>query len=286
MMTERQKGLAVNIAVYFAAFCIAAIPFFAIDDMLLATAIFTAVATVIVFLFSCLFSDVSVYDPYWSVAPPVMLIADMVRFRIWNVNAALILFAVGLWSARLTGNWYVTYKGLRHEDWRYAMFREKCSVPVFYFISFFGFHFMPTAVVYAALVSGLLSITETGFSVYSLFGFFYMLAAVLLEIVSDQSIHRFLAEHAGEKRTCDISVWKYSRHPNYLGEMSFWTGMYLYYLALRPDKWYLGLGFLSIIILFLSVSIPMMEKHNAQRRKDYSEYKARTSMVLLLPRKK
>lgn len=285
-MREKQKGLAINIAVYLAAFCIAAIPFYAIDDMFLATAVFTAVATVIVFFFSCLFSDVSVYDPYWSVAPPVMLIADMIRFRIWNVNAALILFAVGLWSARLTGNWYVTYKGLRHEDWRYAMYREKCSTFVFHLISFVGFHFMPTVVVYAALVSGLLSIQESHFSALSLIGFFYMLGAVFLEIVSDQSIHKFLEEHAKEGRSCDISVWRYSRHPNYLGEMSFWTGMYLYYVALRPDKWYLGLGFLSIIVLFLSVSIPMMEKHNMQRRKDYAEYKAKTSMVLLLPRKK
>ncbi|MBO7549124.1 MAG: DUF1295 domain-containing protein, partial [Clostridia bacterium] len=74
--------------------------------------------------------------------------------------------------------------------------------------------------------------------------------------------------------------------PNYLGEMSFWTGLYIYFLAATPGIWYKGLAFLSIIALFLSVSIPMMEKHNAERRIDYEEYKAKTSMLLLLPPKK
>ena len=38
--------------------------------------------------------------------------------------------------------------------------------------------------------------------------------------------------------------------------------------------------------LFLFVSIPMMERHNAARRTDYAEYRARTSMLLLLPNRK
>ena len=68
--------------------------------------------------------------------------------------------------------------------------------------------------------------------------------------------------------------------------MSFWTGLFVYYAALCPDRWYLGAGFVTIIVLFLIVSIPMMEKHNAERRPAYKEYKERTSMLFLLPRKK
>ncbi|MBO4366566.1 MAG: DUF1295 domain-containing protein, partial [Clostridia bacterium] len=120
----------------------------------------------------------------------------------------------------------------------------------------------------------------------SLAGAAVMLAAVGLEYVSDRAIHRFLAEHAGEKRTCDLSVWTYSRHPNYLGEMTFWTGLYLYFAACCPADWYRGLGFLSILALFLTVSIPMMEKHNLARREDYEDYRKKTSMLLLLPNRK
>ena len=44
--------------------------------------------------------------------------------------------------------------------------------------------------------------------------------------------------------------------------------------------------FLLIIVLFLFVSIPMMEKHNLERRTDYAQYQARTSRLLILPSKK
>ena len=113
-----------------------------------------------------------------------------------------------------------------------------------------------------------------------------MLMAILLELVSDRAIHRFLLENKGERRSCNVSVWKYSRHPNYLGEMSFWTGMYLYFLPLFTSYWLYGLGFLSMIALFLFISIPMMEKHNLERRADYADYRKRTSMILLLPPRK
>ena len=285
-MNERIRGLLADAAIYLAAFGIAAVPFSAIDDILVASAVFTAVATLAVFIASCALSDVSVYDPYWSVEPPVILLLCMIKYSLWGTNALIILGVVTLWSVRLTANWYVTYRGIGHEDWRYARYREKLPTPLFLLVSFFGLHFVPTIVVYLGLVNGLLAIGEQSFSPFSLIGAAIMVAAVALEFVSDKAIHGFLREHKGERRTCDVSVWRYSRHPNYLGEMSFWTGLFVYYAALCPDKWYLGAGFVTIILLFLFASIPMMERHNAERRPDYAEYKARTSMLFLLPPKK
>lgn len=284
-MGEKLKGLLVIAAVYVVAFLIGAIPYLLVGDMLAASAVFTAVATVVVFISSCVYSDVSMYDPYWSVEPPVIIALNMIRYRLYGINAWIILCTVTLWAVRLTVNWYVTYKGIGHEDWRYAMYREKCSPVLFFPLSFFGLHFMPTVVVYASLVSGFFAIQAESFTILSVPGLIVMLLAVLLELVSDRAMHRFLESHGGEGRTCDLSVWKYSRHPNYLGEMSFWTGMFLYFLPLYPSKAYCGLGFLTVISLFPIVSIPMMEKHNLQRRKDYAEYMKHTSKLLLLPRR-
>ncbi|MBP5230160.1 MAG: DUF1295 domain-containing protein, partial [Clostridia bacterium] len=209
-----------------------------------------------------------------------------IKYGLWNPNSAVLLALILLWSVRLTGNWYATYRGLRHEDWRYAAYREKLSGPLFQLVSFFGLQFVPTAVVYAGLISGLLSAREPVFQPLSLFGCAVMFASVALEWVSDRAIHRFLKEHAGERKTCDVSVWRYSRHPNYLGEISFWTGLFLYYVPLRPARWYLGLGFLTIVALFLFVSIPLMERHNLERRPDYADYQKTTSVLLLLPKRR
>ena len=283
---ELYKGLIIDLIVYFVAFGIGIIPFIFVDNIFAATAIFTAVATLLVYGASVVFADVSIYDPYWSVAPPVMIIAVMLKYKFFNFNSFILLALICLWALRLTVNWLVTYKGIGHEDWRYAMYREKYSPVTFQLISFVGLHFVPTIVVYAGLIGGLFALQVTEFTPFSIIGIVVMIGAVTLELLSDRAIHKFLRESKGEKRTCNISVWKYSRHPNYLGEMSFWTGLYLYFVAVCPDIWYKGLGFLSIIALFLSVSIPMMEKHNRERRPDYEEYKAKTSMLLLLPPKK
>ena len=285
-MKEKTKGLLIYIAVYLLAFGAAAVPFALIGNIFGATAAFTATATLIVFIASCVFSDVSVYDPYWSVAPPVMILANMIKYRLFTVNAFIILAVVLVWATRLTANWYLTYKGVGREDWRYAQYREKYKTPMFLFINFTGLHFVPTIVVYAGLSGGLYAMQSEAFMPLSLIGVAVMLGAVALELISDRAIHKFLREHKGERRTCDVSVWKYSRHPNYLGEMSFWTGMFFYFVATCPDIWYCGLGFLAVIALFLSVSIPMMEKHNALRRADYEEYRSKTSMLLIVPRKK
>ncbi|MBO4276987.1 MAG: DUF1295 domain-containing protein [Clostridia bacterium] len=285
-MKPKTKGVLTDLLVYTAAFAAGAVPFALLDNMFAATAAFTAAATIAVFAASCAFKDVSVYDPYWSVAPPVMLAAAMVKYRLWNINSALLLAAVAIWSARLTANWFYTYKGIGREDWRYAQYRERFKTPLFLAISFFGLHFVPTAVVWLGMVSVFFSAQKADFAPLSLAGLAVMLAAVALEYFSDRAIHGFLREHKGERKTCDISVWKYSRHPNYLGEMSFWTGAYLYFLPLCPENWYCGLGFLSVIALFLAVSIPMMEKHNAARRTGWEEYKAKTSVLFILPNRK
>ena len=283
---EKIRGFLLDLIVYLGAFIVAGIPFRQIDDPFLATAVFTATATLIIFIVSVFLSDVSVYDPYWSVAPPAMLLANIQKYRLTNVNAVLLLILVSIWSLRLTVNWYITYKGIGCEDWRYAQYRKRLSPLPFQLISFFGLHFVPTVVVYGGMVSALYAMREERFALLSLAGVVIMLAAVALEHVSDWTIHRFLREHGQEKRTCNVSVWSRSRHPNYLGEMLFWTGMYVYFIALCPQIWYKGLGFLSIIALFLLVSIPMMEKHNLERRPDYARYRERTPMLVPLPKRR
>ena len=152
-----------------------AVPFAAIDNMFFAVAAFTATATAVVFIASCALRDVSVYDPYWSVAPPVMLAAAVIKYRLYNANSFVLLAVISVWAVRLTANWYVTYKGIGHEDWRYAQYRASCPPLIFHLISFFGLHFVPTIVVYAALVSGLLAIQAPAFSPLSLLGVLVML---------------------------------------------------------------------------------------------------------------
>ncbi|MBS7262512.1 MAG: DUF1295 domain-containing protein [Eubacteriales bacterium] len=285
-MTEKNKGLLVNLFLYAGAFGVGLIPFVWINDLFAAEAALTAAATLVIYIVTCFVPDTSLYDPYWSVTPPVMLLAAMVKYRFWSANAVLLLLGVLVWSLRLTINWAVTYRGLCHEDWRYRMFREKYGKLGFALINFTGLQFVPTLVVYAGLVAAFFVVESDGFQPLMLIGLAVMLAGAALEWTADRAIHRFLRENKGALRTCDVSLWRYSRHPNYFGEMTFWFGIFIAFLTVRSDIWYYGLGFLLIVALFCAVSIPMMERHNAERRADYAAYKRRTSVLLPLPPRK
>ena len=98
---------------------------------LLALFLADVVATVIVWGFGLLYKNVSVYDPYWSVAPPVMFTAFGVYKSVFTLPVGLLLVAVWYWGIRLTGNWAYTFKGLAYEDWRYTRYRKTQSPGVF-----------------------------------------------------------------------------------------------------------------------------------------------------------
>src|SRR5215510_7429987 len=107
-----------------------------------------AAATVVVFGFSVLFDNSSVYDPYWSVAPMVIApsLSCASASAVPPLRKVLVLVLVLAWGARLTYNWGRNWRGFSHEDWRYVEYR-KPGRP-YWLVSFLGFHLLPTIWVY------------------------------------------------------------------------------------------------------------------------------------------
>ena len=74
-------------------------------------------------------------------------------------------------------------------------------------------------------------------------------------------------------------LWKYSRHPNYLGEILMWWGVDLAVVAAATNVWYLAAGALANTLLFFVVSIPMADKRQS-RKEGFDAYKKQTRMLL------
>ena len=97
------------------------------------------------------------------------------------------------------------------------------------------------------------------------------LAATALEYVADGQLRRF-ATHRTPRAVLDTGVWAWSRHPNYFGEVLFWVSMALFGLAASPgDWWWLFVGAVLMLAMFLGASIPMMEKRSLERRPGYQD---------------
>ena len=95
-----------------------------------------------------------------------------------------------------------------------------------------------------------------------------------------------IAKLLKEKKSCQNGLWNYSRHPNYLGEILIWVGAYLVLLVVDINLWWLGFGFILMILLFEFISIPMAEKRHKFRRNDYIDYIKSTNRLLILPKRK
>ena len=107
-------------------------------------------ATVVTFIGSLIFKNSSVYDPYWSVQPIVILVyCAMVNGL--NPLRILLLLSVCIWGVRLTANWAYTFKDLTHQDWRYTMLNKKTGA-LYPIVNFLGIHLFPTIVVYLCVL--------------------------------------------------------------------------------------------------------------------------------------
>lgn len=107
-----------------------------------------------------------------------------------------------------------------------------------------------------------------------------MFLGVLLELLSDKSMYKFKKIRSSNKEIINIGLWKYSRHPNYLGEIIFWYGVALADILLNASYYYLILGALLNTLLFMFISIPLAEENLKAYKDGYIEYKKRTRMLL------
>ncbi|MHA1307127.1 MAG: DUF1295 domain-containing protein [Candidatus Heimdallarchaeota archaeon] len=88
------------------------------------------------------------------------------------------------------------------------------------------------------------------------------------------------------KKVMDIGLWAYSRHPNYFGEVAFWWGLFFFALAADLTWWWTVAGGIAMIILFIFISIPLLENKQLAKRPEYADYKKRVSMFIpWFPRK-
>ena len=242
-------------------------------------------ATVVVFLFSVMLNNSSAYDPYWSVKPIVIAGAYLFIFQLESLSARqwLVLFGITLYALRLTSNFYRDWPGFNHEDWRYANFR-KTSGRAYWLVSFLAIHLFPTIMVYLGCLSmfAIFSAPGNNLNAWDIAGIFVLFGSIVYAFVADEQLRRFRKDNLNKGKIITSGLWRLSRHPNYLGEISTWWGLAFFAIAAGCQHWWALSGPVAITLLFVFASIPMIEKRNLERREGYSEYIRRTSMLLPL----
>lgn len=200
-------------------------------------------------------------------------------------QALLVVCAVTVWGLRLSTHIFLRNKD-KDEDFRYKKWREEWG-KWFTIRSFFqifvlqGFLMLLISVpVIAATIFGAHTI-----SWITLMGLLIWLTAFLFESIGDYQLSKFIKNPLNKGKIMTAGLWKYTRHPNYFGEVTGWWGIYLmvlpatkFVLVSTWPVWVVSLiGPLTITFLILKVSgIPMLEK-KYEGNVEFEEYKKKTN---------
>lgn len=284
---KKFRDLTIIFLIYALAYGVGYAACFMLKNTILKLFVFDVAATLVTFIFSLILHNSSVYDAYWSLTPMVMsiwLFVEMKAFSAWQI---VFLTAFDIWSLRLTINWIIVFTDFSYEDWRYKKYREENKKAVWFLLNLVGIHYMPTFIVFAGMLP-LFEIAKCEMNALSLIGVAVILLGTAFEFFADRQMHRFLklTKDSTEKTTCRIGLWNYSRHPNYLGEITVWWGVFLTMLPFAYTSWYFIVGAVAVTVLFNAVSIPLMEKRQLARRPDYADYRMTTSRLFIWKHKK
>ncbi len=229
-----------------------------------------------VFIVALVRKDNSVVDVAWG--PGFIVVAVLTFFLERGIEARHILITglVMAWGVRLAAHIFVRNRG-KGEDFRYAKWRRE-----------WGSWFMPRSFFQVFMLQGLFLLlivspvvvvnqsSTAGLSPLDAAGAALWLVGFLFEAVGDYQLWQFKKKAANRGKIMTGGLWKYTRHPNYFGEVAVWWGIYLIALSV-PGGWAAVVSPLTITLLLLKVSgIPMLEKKYAGNP-DFAAYSRRTS---------
>ena len=237
-------------------------------------------ATLIIFLFCNIHKNSSIYDPFWHVAPIPIVFYIANQSSLPNLQLNLVLSAFLFWALRLTYNWFLNWENLDHEDFRYIDLKNNNKFMAF-INDLFGILLIPTLIVNASLYPIYVALTSESLNDLVYIGFMLIIIAVVIQYISDDQMRKFRKDENNLGKTMKYGLWKYSRHPNYLGEVSFWFGIYIFALASGSTSIWLLVCPTVMLALFVFISCPLMDNRSLKKRSDYKEYMEKTPQLFI-----
>ncbi len=244
------------------------------------TVLVTGIALLILYLFGMIVlvtykGDTSIANFTWGGG--VLLVAVYSFFTLSQMGPRQILITTMtvLWALRLIVYLYVRYTGKdpRFTAWKWQGLKALLINTVWVL----GQGVMIALMSIPALIVNTSSVNHLG--PLDVLGAALWFVGFLYEAMSDYQLFTFMHNPANKAHVMQSGLWRYSRHPNYFGEVVMWWGMYL--IALSVPYGYIAIiAPITITFLILFVTgVPMAERPFS-KNPEYQEYKRRTSAFI------
>jgi len=167
-------------------------------------------------------------------------------------------------------------------DARFDGIRERFS-------SFAKFWFFQGVAVWAIMLPVTLWFAAPGrWSWMKTVGAAVWLAGLVIETIADLQKFRHKSRPGGGASWIETGLWRYSRHPNYFGELACWWGVFVFVAG--DLGWWIWLGLMGpvviTLVLLFATGIPQLEQ-SAERKfgsqPGYQAYRRRTGLLVPWP---
>ncbi|MDA3850124.1 MAG: DUF1295 domain-containing protein [Spirochaetaceae bacterium] len=255
------------------------------QNPVVASLLISSALNIFFFIFAAVFKTDKVTDFTYSltffILAPLMYLTGGYTIRLLPL---LITLGIMLWALRLGS--YLFYRILKiGKDDRFDERRGNV-------VEFAKFWILQMIAVWVIMLPSTLFLnggTNPSLGIASYIGIGLFIIGLLIEAISDMQKFNFKMKNRDHRMS--QGLWKWSRHPNYLGEILVWWGLFIVVAPSLGDlQWIAIIGptFITLLLLFVS-GIPLLEEAADKKygeKKEYRDYKAKTSLLILWPPKK
>lgn len=252
------------------------------ENQLLQTLIICFIAalsfSIICFIISLALKRSDIADTFWGIGFIIIVISSFFVNHNLQLSNLVINTLVILWGTRLS--YHIFSRNLKKdEDIRYIEMQKNWGKN-FYIMSYLQIFLLQSILMYIISLPIIIVNSTNGSTNYLIFlGIIIWILGFFFESVGDKQLKDFIKNPDNKGKIMTSGLWRYTRHPNYFGEVTMWWGIFL--ISINYGYWWLGMvGPVTISFLILKVSgIPMTEKH-FEGKPGWEEYKNKTSAFL------
>lgn len=191
-----------------------------------------------------------------------------------------------IWGLQLSLHVYSRWKMSQGEDRRYASLRNKyVKTKLGLAINMYLRVFVFQAILAVVISLPVIIINTTPMAkptILTVIGVIVWVIGMAFETVGDYQLKKHRDNPKNKNTLLTTGLWKYTRHPNYFGEITLWWGIFIIALA-SPLWWIAIIGPVLITILLTFVTgVPLVEKQ-FEGRLGWNTYKKHTSKLFPLP---
>jgi steroid 5-alpha reductase family enzyme len=202
----------------------------------------------------------------------------------WRGIAVAVMVAI--WCIRLGSFLYMRIHAAGGTDSRF----EKIKVNPARFLVAWTLQALWVILTASAAIAAITATQRAEIGLFFAIGAAIWVFGIVFETVADNQKSAFKSDPANKGKFIDTGLWAWCRHPNYFGEITLWTGMFVIAIpVLSGLSWLVVISPIFVYLLLTKVSGINLQDAQAKERwagnAAYQEYRAKTPALFPRPPK-